>query len=236
MIDERANDGMPTKRQPGVAALLESRVAAAIEIVLVLLITVGHRVLRIIPVDETLPILGLGWLSLWLRRVGWKGVGLSRPARWGPVVALGIGTGVLLQVLSEFVTEPLIARLTGQVADLSEFKPLVGNVKLALLYFVVVWTWAAFGEELAYRGYVLNRAADVGGRTRLAWVVAFVLVMALFGFGHSYQGIAGMIGSAVSGLIFALVYLGSGRNLWASIIAHGVTDTVGIALIFSGYL
>jgi membrane protease YdiL (CAAX protease family) len=151
-------------------------------------------------------------------------------------VALGIATGVLLQVLSEFVTEPLIARLTGQVADLSEFKPLVGNVKLAMVYFVVVWTWAAFGEELAYRGYVLNRAADVGGRTRAAWVVAFVLVMALFGFGHSYQGIAGMIGSAVSGLIFGLVYLGSGRNLWASITAHGVTDTVGIALIFFGYL
>jgi CAAX protease family protein len=43
-----------------------------------------------------------------------------------------------------------------------------------------------------------------------------------------------MIGSAVSGLIFGLVYLGSGRNLWASIVAHGVTDTVGIALIFFG--
>lgn len=236
MIDDGSTAGVRPKGRPRAALLLETRVAAAIEILLVLLLTAGYRVFRIIPVDETLPILALGWLSLWLRRVGWKGVGLSRPAHWGRVVPLGIATGVLLQVLSEYVTEPLIALLTGQVADLSEFKPLVGNVKLAMVYFVVVWTWAAFGEELAYRGYVLNRAADVGGRTRAAWVVAFVLVMALFGFGHSYQGIAGVIGSAVSGLIFGLVYLASGRNLWASIIAHGVTDTVGIALVFFGYL
>jgi hypothetical protein len=76
MIDERSNHGVRTKRQPGVALLLDSRAAAAIEIVLVLLITAGHRVFRIIPVDETLPILALGWLSLWLRRVG------DRQAHW----------------------------------------------------------------------------------------------------------------------------------------------------------
>src|SRR5437773_2403242 len=136
---------------------MNTKVAAAIEILLVLLITIGHRVLRIIPVDETLPILVLGWVSLWLRRAGWKGVGFSKPTNGTPVLVLGIGTGILLQVLSEFVTEPLIAQLTHQSPDLSEFRPLVGNLKLAILYFGIVWTWAAFGEELTYRGYVLNR-------------------------------------------------------------------------------
>lgn len=149
---------------------------------------------------------------------------------------MGAAAGVLLQVLSDLVVEPWIARLTHQVADLSDFKPLVGNIQLAMIYFVLVWIWAAFGEELAYRGYVLNRAADLGGRTPTAWALAFVLVMVLFGFGHSYQGLAGMIGSAFSAIVFGLVYLGSGRNLWASIIAHGVSDTIGIALIYSGHL
>src|SRR5258706_15110860 len=115
-----------------VAARLNTRAAAAVEVVWVVAIRVGHRVLGIIPVDETLPILLLGWLSVWLRRTCWKGIGLTRPASWGRAVAVGVITGVLLQVLSEFVTEPAIAYLTGRVADVSEFKPLVGNLKLAL--------------------------------------------------------------------------------------------------------
>jgi membrane protease YdiL (CAAX protease family) len=38
-------------------------------------------------------------------------------------------------------------------------------VKIALLALVVVWTFAAFGEEIAYRGYLLTRAADTGRRS-----------------------------------------------------------------------
>jgi membrane protease YdiL (CAAX protease family) len=143
---------------------------------------------------------------------------------------------VALQVLSAFVTEPLIEYLTHQKADVSELWPLVGNLKLALLYLGLVWTWAAFGEELAYRGYVLNRAADLGARTSLAWAASLLFVTGLFGFGHSYQGLAGMIDTGIHGLILGLVYFVSGRNLWASIVAHGVTDTVGIVMVFLGHL
>lgn len=215
---------------------LNTRTAATVEILLVLLITAGHRVFHVIPVDETLPILALGWLSLWLRGVGWKGVGLTRPASWKRTVAIGVATGVFLQVLSEWVTEPLIERITGQVADVSDFRPLVGNVKLLLLYFVVVWTLAAFGEEMAYRGYLLNRAADLGRGGALARAAGLIFVTVLFGFGHSSQGLAGMIDSGIHGLILGIVYLASGRNLWTSILAHGTTDTVALGMVFLGHL
>ena len=219
-----------------VGSALKSRSAAVVEILLVLAITVGHRVLRIIPVDETLPIFFLGWASLWLRGAGWKGVGLEKPSRPARAVTLGVAAGVFLQVLSEYVTEPAIAALTGQVQDLSEFRPLVGNLKVALLYFAVVWSWAAFGEEMTYRGYVLNRAADVGGRRPMAWALSLLVVSALFGFGHSYQGLAGGLNATVTGLLFGALYLASGRNLWPCVIAHGVTDSIGILLVFFGYV
>ncbi len=218
-----------------VSERLNTRAAAVVEILFVLALTVGHRVLHVIPVDETLPIFLLGWASLWLRKVGWRGVGLTRPGSWPRAIALGVGVGVFLQVLSEYVTEPLITALTGHVADMSGFLSLVGNWKQALLYFVLVWTWAAFGEEMAYRGYVLNRTADSLGRTRLSWVVGLLFVTGLFGFGHSYQGLAGVLDTGIHGLIFGVVYLASGRNLWACVIAHGVCDTVGIAMIFFGW-
>jgi uncharacterized protein len=215
-------------------AALQTRWAAVVELAAIVAITVGHRVFRVIPVDETLPIFLLGWLSLWLRGVGWRGVGLGRPAHVPRTVAVGVAAGILLQLLSEFVTEPAIRSFTHQVADLSEFAPLVGNLKLAMLYFAIVWTWAAIGEELTYRGYVLNRVADVGSRTATSWVAALLVVTALFGFGHSYQGLAGVLDTGIHGLLLGVLYLVAGRNLWPCVIAHGVCDTVGIALIYLG--
>lgn len=218
------------------ASRFNTKPVAAIEILLVLLITAGHRVFRVIPVDETYPILALGWLSLWLRGVGWKGVGLARPASWGRTVALGAAVGVFLQVLSEFVTEPLLTAITHQPTDVSEFRPLVGNVKLFFLYLVVVWTLAAFGEEMTYRGYVLNRAADLGDRRPWAWIAGLLFMTVLFGFGHSYQGLTGMLDTGIHGLLLGALYLASGRNLWVCIIAHGVTDTVALIMVFLGHL
>lgn len=98
----------------------------------------------------------------------------------------------------------------------------------------LVWALAAFGEEMGYRGYVLERAAALGGHSSAAYAVAMVAVSLLFGLGHLCQGPAGVAGSTVSGLLFGALYLASGRNLWLPILAHGFSDTIGLALIYLG--
>jgi uncharacterized protein len=141
---------------------------------------------------------------------------------------------VVLQTASELVIEPLVERVTGAQADLSGFRFLVGNLPAALGFLVLVWVLAAFGEELAYRGYVLDRAAALGRRTPAAYLGAVVVVSLLFGVGHYYQGPAGIVESTVSGLFFGGLYLASGRNLWLPILAHGFSDTIGLVLIYLG--
>ena len=42
--------------------------------------------------------------------------------------------------------------------------------------------------RLGRSGYVLNRGADLGGRSVPAWAASLIFVTGLFGFGHSYQG------------------------------------------------
>jgi membrane protease YdiL (CAAX protease family) len=59
------------------------------------------------------------------------------------------------------------------------FAPLVGNARFLLLSLVVSWTLAAFGEELVYRGYLMNRAAELAGKGRLAWGTCLVLTSIL---------------------------------------------------------
>ena len=98
----------------------------------------------------------------------------------------------------------------------------------------LVWTFAAFGEEMGYRGYLMTRAADVGNRSRLAYTAALVASSVLFGYGHYYKGPAGILQSTVSGLILGGAYLLSRKNLWVSVLAHGCADTIAIAAVFFG--
>ena len=98
----------------------------------------------------------------------------------------------------------------------------------------IVWTWAAFGEEIAYRGYLVTRAADLGARSPAAYWTSVVFVAVLFGIGHYYKGPSGIIDSGVAGLILGAAFVLSGRNLWASILAHGFIDTFGVIVLFLG--
>jgi hypothetical protein len=192
-------------------------------------LVVGANVFDVVPINETPWLVALGWLSLHLRGRTWRTLGLRRPIRWITTVAAALAAAVALQLLSEFVIEPITGR-----PDLSEFHSLAGNLPASLGMLALVWTLAAFGEEMAYRGYVLERAAALGHHSSVAYVTAMVAVSLLFGLGHFYQGMAGMIGSSVSGLLFGFLYLKGGRNLWLPILAHGFSDTIGLALIYFG--
>jgi CAAX protease family protein len=176
----------------------------------------------------------LAWVSLRLRSLQWKDIGLARLRGWGPMLAVGVLAGVGMELLELFVTQPLLVRIIGKMPDLSDLGSLRGNSKMLLLWLVLAWTLAAFGEEAVYRGYLMNRVAGLGNNSRTAWIVSLLLVSAVFGFSHLDQGITGQIENAINGLLLGLLYLGCGRNLWVPIIAHGITDTVDVTLLFMG--
>jgi len=81
---------------------------------------------------------------------------------------------------------------------------------------------------------LMNRVAGILKETRTAWITSLVAVNVLFGCGHIDQGATGMIENIWDGLLLGILYLATGRNLAAPIIAHGVTDTVDLMLIYLG--
>lgn len=185
-----------------------------------------------IPFGNTVGLLLLASVSLWLRGTGWRAIGLRRPASWPRTILLGVGIGVGAQALDLLAITPLLTRITGHPPDVSGFHSLIGNVPQLLFWLGITWSFAAFGEEMSYRGYLLNRVADFFGGRRAGWVIAANLSSALFGLGHSYQGIAGVIDITLTALIPVVAYLATGRNLWVPIILHGTGDTIGFLLIF----
>jgi len=211
----------------------DSKLLALGEIGLVTLIFIAdwHH---LIPFSKTPVLFVLGWLSLRLRNIGWRDVGLRRFRSWGATLAYGAAGGIGIELLELFVTQPLLVRLTGKQPDLGDFRPLTGNPKLFLLALVLAWVLAGFGEEMVYRGYLMNRAADLGNCNRRAWIASLILVSTLFALAHTYQGITGVIEAGIDGVLLGLMYVGAGRNLSVPIVAHSVQDTVDVLLIFLG--
>ncbi|PYJ31489.1 MAG: hypothetical protein DME88_14735 [Verrucomicrobia bacterium] len=149
------------------------------------------------------------------------------------LIALAAAASRIL--LAQFVIEPVTGFFWPKPVAPALANEITGNVKIALLALLLVWTFAAFGEEIAYRGYLLTRAADIGKRSATAYWIGIVLVSVLFGYGHYYKGASGVIDSGVAGLILGTAYMLAGRNLWACILAHGFIDTFGVIDAFFGW-
>src|SRR5579863_6779163 len=174
------------------------------------------------------------WISLRVRKLRWRDIGLSWFRNWKTALAWGIAAGLLVEGFELFVSQPILVGLLGKKPDLEDFRPLIGNLKLTLIFLGLTWPLAAFGEEMVYRGYLMNRVADLFNRTRRAWIVSLIVVHVAFGLAHAYQGWTGVIDEGLMGVLLAVIYLRTGRNLAVPIIAHGISDSIDFILIFLG--
>src|SRR6266850_1831663 len=95
--------------------------------------------------------------------------------------------------LGDFVIEPLTGKFWPAPVAPAMANEIAGNPKVAALALLIVWIFAAFGEEISYRGYLIRRGADVGSRSTAANWIAMLLVSILFGYGHYYKGTSGVI-------------------------------------------
>ena len=187
-----------------------------------------------IPLSKTPFLLAVAWASLRLRGLRWRDVGLSLPARWPRLVATGVAWGVAMWLLEFYVTMPVLDRLLGYGTDLSTFHEVAGNAGVLAIYLSASWLLAAFGEEMVWRGYALSRLAELIGSGTRAWALALVVVNVAFGLAHLYQGWNGVIQAAVGGALLGVLYLASGRNLVAPIVAHGLGNSLDFILMYLG--
>ncbi|MGH9868641.1 MAG: lysostaphin resistance A-like protein [Candidatus Polarisedimenticolia bacterium] len=205
--------------------------STAAELALVVLIYLADLE-GLVPLSKTIPFFALGWISLRMRRLRWRDVGLARPPSWPRAILIGTMAGIALELFSTYVTVPAISGWAGSPPDLHDMRPMVGNLSIVLAMTLLNWTLAAFGEEMVYRGYLMNLVAGIGRGTRAAWAISLIVVSASFGFGHDYQGLTGMIQESLAGLALGLIYLACGRNLTIPIITHGVSNQLAFLLIY----
>ena len=197
-------------------------------------IVIGHNVFHVIP-NEVPILFVIGLISLRLRGGGWSALSLNWPESWRRTVVYALAAAALRIILGALVIDPLTAHFWPAAVAPSGSEQITGHFLVALQWLLLVWTFAAFGEEIAYRAYLLTRAAEAGGRSRAADWAAVFLVSVLFGYGHYYKGPSGIVDSGMAGLILGGAYILSGRNLWVCVLAHGFIDTFGVIVAFFGW-
>lgn len=213
----------------------QSRLLSTAEFVAGAAIVIAHNVFHRLW-NEVYILFLAGWISLWWRNGGWKAAGFTVPRSWWKTIAIAAMAAAVLQLGSELVIGPLVSRIWPEPQRISEAMTMAAiGWKSALVSLLIVWTFAAFGEEMSYRGYLLTRGAEMFGGSKAGYLAAMIAVAILFGFGHYYKGRAGVVDSTYSGLVLGSAYLLSGRNLWVAILAHGLSDTFAILVLFMGW-
>jgi membrane protease YdiL (CAAX protease family) len=197
-------------------------------------IVIGHNVYHVVP-NEVPILFVLGLLSLRLRGGSWTATGLAWPISWRRTVLFALAAAALRILLGSLVIDPITAHFWPPIVAPSGSNQITGHPVVALEWLLLIWTFAAFGEEIGYRGYLLTRAAEVGSRSKVADWAAVVVVAVLFGYGHYYKGPSGVLDSGMAGLILGAAYVLSRRNLWVCILAHGFIDTVAVVTMFFGW-
>lgn len=214
---------------------LRDRGISLAECALGVFIVIGHNVFHIVP-NEVPLLFVLFFLSALFRRGRWSPTALKKPGSWLKTVLMATAAAAVLLLGSQLVIQPLASHFWPAPENVSSvLKIPVHDWKMALRSLAIVWIFAGFGEEIGYRGYLLTRAADLGSRSKAAYAVAMLYVAVLFGLGHFYKGPAGVMDSTYSGLVLGSLYLLSGCNLWAPILAHGLVDTAAVVAIFMGW-
>lgn len=143
-------------------------------------------------------------------------------------------TGLFILLIYRFVLVPLVTELTGVPIDISLFDPIRGNLDVLLSTLVFVWTSAAFGEEVIFRGYLMTRFTKIFGTSNIAIIANIVLIGIFFGSIHAYQGITGQILSGITGAMIATLFHFKKNDLWFCIVVHGSIDTLALTAIYLG--
>ena len=164
--------------------------------------------------------------------VNFQRVGFAPKLRASHVLLAIIGV-IILQTSAEFLA-PVWEAAFGEQRNLERFSGIENSLPTFLFYLAFSWTFAAFGEEIAFRIVLMGGLKSALGGGTLAVIAALILQAVIFGLVHIYQGPAGFSGAAISGLVFGVLTIAGRGAIWPAALAHGANNTIGLTLLYFG--
>ena len=144
-------------------------------------------------------------------------------------------SGLLLAIgiffIIDICIQPFLEIYFGKI-DLSSIEEIRGNFASFFILFLIMWVFAAFGEEFLFSGYYMKHLAELFGDSDKAWLISAIVLSVYFGISHNYQGTSGMIAVGLASTIFFFTFYKNRTNLALLVFAHGFYDTIGLTLIY----
>ena len=173
---------------------------------------------------------GVATVLLYVRKQSWKDLGLLKPNHLlktlGIAAIILIGTIVSIMIF-ELLIRDLLFTETEATAEAGKFEELDESLPYFFAVLLAVWV-ESFLEELQDRGFSLNRFDALFQKIPLSTVLAVLTQAAIFGFRHSYDFSPRSMTTGLIGLVFGIVYVLTGRNLWPLIIAHILLNSMSM--------
>lgn len=145
-----------------------------------------------------------------------------------PLVAIGLFAFYVIAIV------PGVEMLTGVPIDYSSMSQLKGNLQLTIIWLLLVWATAGFGEEIIFRGFFMRQFIKFFGESKISIALNIVLITGFFGFMHSQQGITGQLVTWITGALIALIFYLRKYDLWLVIAVHGFFNTIALICIYFG--
>ena len=169
-----------------------------------------------------------------VRISGWEPL-IQAPATgvaWpSPLAMAGLGLGVAVVAYFTLALMPLAQSLRGPrwrrayaAAVRRNFQDIPGmlpNSAIERCAFALLSLSAGICEEVLYRGFLIRFLHDGGALLPLA--AGLVVSSLIFGLGHAYQGLKGVLMTALAGFGMGLLFLLSG-SLIPSMVLHALLD------------
>ncbi len=156
---------------------------------------------------------------VFMGQISLQGLGLGIPQGNGLLISVGgivlVLIGLMFQQRSIRLSE-LGAQAVAESID--KIRWLLPKTRRQHGLWVIVSIHAGMCEELFYRGFLVLLLSNW-----LPFWAACLVMTLMFGLGHMYQDVNGVVGTAILGAVFLGMYLLTG-SLWLSIITHALYD------------
>lgn len=140
-----------------------------------------------------------------------------------------ISIGVFIAAMIAFVLGSIImANITGipESSDLGGYKYLQDNIGMLILTLVGVYIVSSFGEEVIYRGFVINRLIELGIDSKIGRIIVVLISALIFGLVHYNWGPMGIVQTGFMGAVLGYFYLKLKGKIWILVLAHAYMDTI----------
>ncbi|WP_405566950.1 CPBP family intramembrane glutamic endopeptidase [Polaribacter sp. Asnod6-C07] len=174
--------------------------------------------------------LGIVFLLLKGSKFDWSKFGIGQKITKKTILKSVLFASILFSIFT-FLIDPILINWFGNY-DLSSINDIRGDFLGYSILLLIVWVFAAFGEELLFRGYYMKGIARLLGNNNKAWIFSSFITSLYFGISHAYQGLIGVVSVFLWSFAISLLFNKNRNNLLLLVLIHGIYDTIGVTFIY----